>query len=83
MPGWFGAVIPTLPGGVRVCQDGSRHFFSRFSRLKEGGPGGLKLFGQCPYRTNTFQKGIVYGQTMNNACAFFAHVLSDCTFGKV
>ena len=22
-----------------------------------GGRGGLKLFGQCPYRTNTFQKG--------------------------
>ena len=30
--------------------------FSTFARLTEGG-GGLKLFGQCPYRTNTFQKG--------------------------
>ena len=29
--------------------------FSMFARLTEGG-GGLKLFGQCPYRTNTFQK---------------------------
>ena len=26
-----------------------------FPCLTEGG--GLKLFGQCPYRTNTFQKG--------------------------
>ena len=31
-------------------------FDSIFARLTEWG-GGLKLFGQCPYRTNTFQKG--------------------------
>ena len=31
-------------------------FFSMFARLTEGG-GALKLFGQCPYRTNIFQKG--------------------------
>ena len=29
--------------------------FFTFARSTEGG--GLKLFGQCPYRTNTFQKG--------------------------
>ena len=29
--------------------------FSTFARLTEGR--GAKLFGQCPYRTNTFQKG--------------------------
>ena len=43
-------------GGVRACQDCLEHFFSTFACLTEGG-GGLKLFGQCPYRTNTFQKG--------------------------
>ena len=51
---------PRLPGGVRACQDGFGHFFSTFARLTEegrGGGGGLKLFGQYPYRTNTFQKG--------------------------
>ena len=41
LPGWFGALN-----------------FSTFSCLTEGGgEGGLKLFGQYPYRTNTFQKG--------------------------
>ena len=42
-------------GGVKACQDGLGHFFSIFARLTQGG--GLKLFGQCPYRTNIFQKG--------------------------
>ena len=45
-----------MPGDVRACQDGLQNFFSTFDRLTEG-VGGLKLFGQCPYRTNTFQKG--------------------------
>ena len=76
MPGWFGAVIPTLPGGVRVCQDGPRHFFSRFSRLKEGGPGGLKLFGQCPYRTNTFQKGASLINSPNSSAVWELRAMS-------
>ena len=42
--------------GVKACQDGLEHFFSTLARLTERG-GGLKLFWQCPYRTNTFQKG--------------------------
>ena len=48
--------LSTLPGGVRACQDGLGHFFSTFACFTERG-GGLKLFGQCIYRTNTFQKG--------------------------
>ena len=56
----IGHFFPTLPGGVRACQDGLGHFFSTFACLTEGGRAGgggaLKLFGQCPYRTNTFQK---------------------------
>ena len=28
-----------------------------FGRGELGGAGGLKLFGQCPYGNNTFQKG--------------------------
>ena len=42
--------------GVKVCQEGFGALFSTFARWTEGG-GGLKLFGQCPCRTNTFQKG--------------------------
>ena len=51
----LGTFFPQLPRGVRACQDGMGHFFSTFARLTEGG--GLKLFGQCPYRTKIFQKG--------------------------
>ena len=54
LPGWFGAFFPPrLPGGVRACQDGLEHFFPRLTE----GVGSLKLFGQGPYRTNTFQIG--------------------------
>ena len=52
----WGTFFSTLPGGVRACQDGLGHFFPTFARLTEGG-GCLKLFWQCLYRTNTFQKG--------------------------
>ena len=51
----WGTFFLGLPGGVRTCHDGLVHFFFTFARLTEGG--GLKLFGQCPYRNNTFQKG--------------------------
>ena len=45
-------------GGVKACQDGFEHFFfSTFARLTERGGEALKLFGQCPYKTNIFQKG--------------------------
>ena len=66
LPGWFGALFfPGLPGGVRACQDGLRHFFSTFACLIEGGRGS-KAIGQCPYRTNTFQKGASLKQKGNN-----------------
>ena len=45
-------------GGVKASQDGLGHFFVHvcpFERVEGGG--GLKLFWQCPYRTNIFQKG--------------------------
>ena len=29
----------------------------------------LKLFGQCQYRTNTFQKGASFYEYIQNACA--------------
>ena len=48
----MGHFFPTLPGCVRACLDGLGRFLSTFAGLTEGG--GLK---QCPYRTNTFQKG--------------------------
>ena len=51
----WGTFFPTLPGGVRACQGGLGHFFHVC--LFDRGRGGLKLFGQCPHRTNTFQKG--------------------------
>ena len=54
--GGLGTFFPHLPGGVRAYQDGLGYFFSTFARLTEGGMGVLKLFGQCPYRTNTFHK---------------------------
>ena len=48
-------------GIAQLCKRLSGWFgalFSTFARLTEGQGGrGLKLFGQCPYRTNTFQKG--------------------------
>ena len=37
-------------------RDGLGHYYPTFARLT-GGRGSLKLFGQCPLRTNTFQKG--------------------------
>ena len=43
-------------GGVKACQDGLGHFFFHVCPFDRGG-GGLKLFGQFSYRTNTFQKG--------------------------
>ena len=60
LPGWFGTLFsPPLPGGVRACHYGLRHFFSTFARLTVEGGGRLKLFGQCPFnRTNTFQKQV-------------------------
>ena len=49
--------IARKAGGVKgACQVGLGHFFSTFALLTEGG-GGLKLFGQCPYKTNAFQQG--------------------------
>ena len=42
-------------GGVKACQDGLGHFFFHVCPFDRGG--GLKLFGQYPYRTNTFKKG--------------------------
>ena len=42
-------------GGVKARQANGL-VFSEFARLTEGGRG-LKLFGQYPYKTNTFQKG--------------------------
>ena len=51
----LGHFFPTFAGGVRACQDSSGHFFFQVC-LFEGG-GGRKLFGQCPYKTNSFQKG--------------------------
>ena len=51
----WGIFFPRLPGGVKACQDGLGHFF-HVCPFDRGGVG-LKLFGQCPYRTNTFQKG--------------------------
>ena len=64
-------------------------FFSTFARLTEGG--GLKLFGQCPYRANTFQKGasltIWKGQHMYSYffkffcnISFIFNQLKMCTF---
>ena len=41
--------------------------FSTFARLTE--EGGLKLFGQCPYRTNTFQKGASLRDAVKNYLA--------------
>ena len=52
-----GTFFPCLPRGVRACWDGWEHFFSTFARLTEGRGGGLKLYEQFPYRTNTFQNG--------------------------
>ena len=40
--------------GVKACQDGLEHFFPHVCPFDRGGV--LKLFWQCPYRTNTFQK---------------------------
>ena len=51
----WGTFFPCLPVGVRACQDGLGHFFPTFARLTER-RGSLKLFGQGPCRTNTFQK---------------------------
>ena len=49
--------IPPFPqywGRVKACQDGLEHFFPYWPvSTREGGG----LFGRCPYRTNTFQKG--------------------------
>ena len=42
---------------LKACQNGLGHFFPTIARLTEGGRAGLELFGQYPYRTNTFQKG--------------------------
>ena len=42
-------------GGVKACQDGLGHFFPHLPVWQRGGE--AKLFGQCPYRTHTFQKG--------------------------
>ena len=33
----WGTFFPTLPGGVRACQDDLGHFFSMFACLTEGG----------------------------------------------
>ena len=49
--------------GAKACQDGLEHFFPHICPFDRGGRGwggggGLKLFWQCPYRTNTFQKGL-------------------------
>ena len=46
----WGIFTPPLP------VDGLGHFFFHICPFDRGGVG-LKLFGQCPYRTNTFQKG--------------------------
>ena len=48
--------------------------FFTFARSTEGG--GLKLFGQCPYRTNTFQKGASLKSTCLN------WILQDDIWGK-
>ena len=57
LPAWFGARFPTFAQGCQGLPEWLGALFSTFARLTEGGRGGLKLFGQCPYRTNTFQKG--------------------------
>ena len=46
----WGIFTPPLP------VDGLGHFFFHICPFDRGGVG-LKLFGQCPYRTNIFQKG--------------------------
>ena len=85
----LGHFFPLLPEGERACQDDFGHFFSTFARLTEGG--GLKLFGQCPYRANTFQKGasltIWKGQHMYSYffkffcnISFIFNQLKMCTF---
>ena len=60
----WGTILPHLPvtvrqregggEGVKACQDGLGRFFFYVCLFDRGG---LKLFGQCPYRANTFQKG--------------------------
>ena len=50
-------------------------FFPRCPRLK-GGRGVLNLFGQCPYRTNTFQKGASLTGAMALAIPISYHSLT-------
>ena len=59
-------------GGVNAGQNGLGHFFSTFACLTEGG---LKLFGQCPYRINTFQKGASLRHTIKALSFGFSLVL--------
>ena len=47
--------FPTFAWGCKGLSGWFGALFSTFARLTEGG--GLKLFRQCPYRTNTYQKG--------------------------
>ena len=52
---------PKGGGGEKACQDGLKLLFPLVCPFGGGGGGGggggLKLFGQCPYKTNTFQRG--------------------------
>ena len=47
--------LPVRGAGCKGLPRCLGHFFPTFARLTEGGC--LSLIGQCPYRTNTFQKG--------------------------
>ena len=51
----WGTFFPCCRGWA--CQDGLGHIFFHGYPFDKGGRGVLKLFGQCQYRTNTFQKG--------------------------
>ena len=56
LPGWFGALFSHFARGCKGLSGWFGAFFPHICRLTEGG-GCLKLFWQCLYRTNTFQKG--------------------------
>ena len=47
-----------FPTFARRCEGLPGWFEAPFCLFDRGGEG-LKLFGQCPYRTNTFQKGVL------------------------